>query len=180
MYYSPEKQQRFTYHSEIRSAFPEVSFPVEMSDAVLEDFGVFLVSQGSPTFDPRTHKAVDVGVEAGGPTGWQVRWSIVALTAEEAAAAKGALQAAIVAQTQKRLDAFAQTRGYDDIKSACGYVGCSVARFAAEGTYCRDARAETWDALYTMLAEVEAGTRPIPTGYSDIEPELPVLEWPAQ
>jgi hypothetical protein len=30
-----------------------------------------------------------------------------------------------------------------------------------------------------MLDEVIAGTRPMPTGFADIEPELPVLTWPA-
>jgi hypothetical protein len=103
-------------------------------------------------------------------------------TAEELAAdaaAKGqALQADIVRQTQARLDAFAQTRHYDDIKSASDYAGCSVPRFDVEGTYCRDARAETWAKLYDMLAEVQAGTRPMPAGFADVEPELPPLVWP--
>lgn len=88
------------------------------------------------------------------------------------------IQAKIVNQVQNRLDEFAQTRSYDDIKSACDYAGCSVARFSTEGQYCKDKRAETWDILYTMLAEVQAGTRPMPTDISDIEAELPVLEWP--
>ena len=89
------------------------------------------------------------------------------------------VQAEIVAATQERLDAFARTRNYDDIKSASDYAGCSVPRFDAEGTYARDARAETWAALYVMLAEVQAGTRPMPTGFADIEAELPPLVWPA-
>ena len=88
------------------------------------------------------------------------------------------IQVEVVQATQARLDSFAQTRNYDDIKSACGYAGCSVAKFDAEGSYCRDARAETWDALYTLLAEVEAGTRPMPTGFAEIEPLLPALSWP--
>lgn len=29
-----------------------------------------------------------------------------------------------------------------------------------------------------MLDEVEAGTRHMPSGFADIEPELPVLHWP--
>jgi hypothetical protein len=89
------------------------------------------------------------------------------------------VQAEIVAATQTRLDAFARTRHYDDIKSASDYAGCSVPRFDVEGTYCRDARAETWAALYDMLDEVQAGTRPMPTGFADIEAELPPLVWPA-
>jgi hypothetical protein len=89
------------------------------------------------------------------------------------------IQAEIVVATQNRLDAFARTRHYDDIKSASDYAGCSVQRFAVEGAYCRDARAETWAALYDMLDEVQAGTRPMPTGFADIEAELPPLVWPA-
>jgi hypothetical protein len=29
-----------------------------------------------------------------------------------------------------------------------------------------------------MLAEVQAGLRPIPSGYADIEADLPPLAWP--
>jgi hypothetical protein len=29
-----------------------------------------------------------------------------------------------------------------------------------------------------LLAEVQAGTRPMPSGFADIEPELPPLVWP--
>jgi hypothetical protein len=90
------------------------------------------------------------------------------------------LQAQIVQFTQQRLDDFARTRNYDDIKSACDYAGCSVQKFSIEGQYCKDKRAETWAKLYEILAEVQAGTRPMPTGYGDIEPELPVLVWPTQ
>lgn len=89
-----------------------------------------------------------------------------------------AIRAEIVQATQARLDAFARTRNYDDIKSASDYAGCSVPKFASEGTYCRDARAETWAKLYEMLAEVEAGTRPMPAGFADVEAELPALVWP--
>ena len=85
----------------------------------------------------------------------------------------------VVAGTQARLDAFAQTRGYDGILSCATYSASTVEKFAAEGQYAVEARDETWSALYAMLAEVEAGTRPLPGGYSDVEPELPPLAWPS-
>ena len=88
------------------------------------------------------------------------------------------LQAEIVAAVERRLDAFARTRGYDDIKSASDYAGCSVPQFSIEGQYCKDKRAETWAKCYEILAEVQAGTRPVPAGYDDIEPDLPALVWP--
>ena len=88
------------------------------------------------------------------------------------------IQAEIVVSTQKRLDDFARTRLYDGNLSACTYATSSVPKFKTEGQYCVHARDATWAKLYQMLAEVEAGTRPVPTGYADIEPELPVLAWP--
>lgn len=89
------------------------------------------------------------------------------------------VRAEIVAATQARLDAFAQTRGYDGILSCATYATSTVPKFAAEGQYAVEARDATWSALYAMLAEVLAGTRPLPAGYADIEPELPALAWPA-
>jgi hypothetical protein len=89
------------------------------------------------------------------------------------------LKEEIEAATQKRLDDFASTRNYDSILSACTYATSAVPKFAAEGQYCVEARDATWTKLLSMLAEVEAGTRPVPTGYADIEPDLPVLAWPA-
>ncbi len=90
-----------------------------------------------------------------------------------------ALQQSIVAAAQKRLDDFARTRNYDGILSAATYATSTNAKFAAEGQYCVLARDQTWAALYAILVQVELGNRPVPTGFADIEDELPVLAWPA-
>lgn len=88
------------------------------------------------------------------------------------------LQAEIVTATQQRLDDFARTRKYDGILSLCTYATSTNHAFAKEGQYGVNMRDATWAKLYEMLAEVEAGIRPVPTGYVDIEAELPVLGWP--
>ena len=88
------------------------------------------------------------------------------------------IQQAITAATQQRLDDFARTRGYDGIMSACTYATSTNAKFAAEGQYCVGARDATWATLYQIMDDVLAGTRPMPTGYADIEPEVPALVWP--
>ena len=80
--------------------------------------------------------------------------------------------------TQKRLDDFAKTRLYDGILSACTYATSSVQKFQAEGQYCVNARDTTWATLYTILGEVQQGTRPVPSGFADIEPLLPALVRP--
>ena len=87
--------------------------------------------------------------------------------------------AEVTAATQKRLDDFARTRNYDGILSACTYATSSMPKFTAEGQYAVDVRDNTWATLYAIMGEVQAGTRPMPTGFADIEADLPVLAWPA-
>lgn len=88
------------------------------------------------------------------------------------------VQRIIVADTQKRLDLWAATRNYDGILSACTYATSSVPKFAAEGQAAVNARDVTWSALYAVLADVQSGARPMPSGFEDVEPLLPALEWP--
>lgn len=89
------------------------------------------------------------------------------------------LKAEILNGTQNRLDDFAKTRNYDSILSACTYATSAVPSLQTEGQYCITTRDATWMKLYAMLDEVEAGTRTLPTSFTDIEPELPVLVWPS-
>lgn len=79
---------------------------------------------------------------------------------------------------QQRLDAFAATRGYDGILSACTYVTSSVPQFAAEAQYAVQARDATWATAYQILAEVQAGTRPAPEDANALVALLPPLQWP--
>lgn len=88
------------------------------------------------------------------------------------------IKAIIVQAAQERLDAFARTRNYDGILSACTYASDPDPVFAAEGQWCIAKRGATWATLYSILTEGQAGTRPIPTGFADIEAELPDLSWP--
>lgn len=149
---------------------------------MLAEWGVYPVTRvAPPDYNSITYRLIEAQpVEVNGV--WTQQWTLEALSAEEAAAnqadADTALYESVVAATQQRLDTFAQERGYDNILSACTYASSSVVKFSTEGQYCVDARDATWDALLTMLAEVQAGTRPRPSGYADIEPDLPVLVWP--
>lgn len=89
------------------------------------------------------------------------------------------IQAEIVVETQARLDAFAQERGYDGILSACTYAASSVPKFATDGQAAQVARDATWAALYTLMGAVMAGAQPMPAGFADVAPILPTLVWPA-
>jgi hypothetical protein len=100
------------------------------------------------------------------------------MQADEMAKRQSGVQNQIVAATQNRLDDFARSRNYDGILSTCTYAASTVPKFAAEGQYCVGARDATWARLYEILAEVQAGTRPAPSGFADIEGDLPALVWP--
>ena len=168
---------------QLRRDHPNTSFPSQMSDAMLAEWGVYPVTRVSPPdYNSITHRLVEVQpVEADGV--WTQQWALETLSAEEAAAnqadADTALYDSIVTATQTRLDTFAQSRSYDNIMSACTYSTSPTAKFAAEGQYCVTARDATWGSLLAILAEVQAGTRPRPSGYVDVEPDLPPLQWPA-
>jgi hypothetical protein len=84
--------------------------------------------------------------------------------------------AEFTAKVQARLDAFARTRGYDGILSACTYAISTNAQFAAEGQYCVQARDATWAKCYEILNAVQSGQRPVPT-WEELEAELPTLQW---
>jgi len=87
------------------------------------------------------------------------------------------IQARLSAAIQKRLDDFARTRLYDGILSACTYAGSTIPKFAAEATYCIQARDDTWNEAYNILADAQAGIIPIPT-QQELAGLLPVLAWP--
>ena len=88
-----------------------------------------------------------------------------------------ALKQAIIDATQARLDKAAKDHGYDSILSLCTYAASAVPRFATEGQYGVQLRDATWAKLVMIYADVEVGTRPIPT-WEQVEAELPAIEWP--
>lgn len=195
-----QQVEKYPYSiSQLRKDNPQVSFPRNLSDSLLAQYNVFPVKPSDrPAFNPvtqRLEEGTPLRHKARNPDGtfrsddpatpeneaweWLQVWNVVPLTADEIAQQQQALQEAIVEQTQQRLDEFARTRGYDGILSAATYATSKVVKFAAEGRYCVEARDATWARLYAILAEVEAGQRPAPSGFADIENELPALVWPA-
>lgn len=95
------------------------------------------------------------------------------------------LEALLTAAVQARLDAFAQARGYDDIKSLVTYAGDPDPVFAAEASVGIQKRSETWAAMRQIKVAVLAGDWPsagagqMPQTIGDIEHALPAMEWPA-
>jgi hypothetical protein len=153
-----------------------------IKDGKAEQFRVVELHEvDPPTIDPMTQSVIRDGGEYVEER-WQYKWRVDDLSPEQIAEnlekKNQKLRADIVTKTQARLDNFASSRNYAGILSLCTYATSTNAKFQAEGQYGVEARDETWAKLYEILAEVEAGTRPAPSSYAEIEPELPELQWP--
>lgn len=157
-----------------------------LTPEIIDAHGADPVFEGpQPTGEPWQHVMADGVEQVGGQ--WRTKWKLgpefatpeeqAAYIAAYQAAASEALRLSVLAACQARLDSFAAERNYDGIMSACTYVASTIPSFALEGQYCTLVRDQTWAALYQMLAEINAGTRPIPASFEDIEGELPVLDW---
>jgi len=93
--------------------------------------------------------------------------------AEIAASEQARIAALLEYAVQDHLDATARSRRYDSIVSACSYAGAAN-RFQAESVAFIQWRAAVWDHCYQVLADVQAGTRAVPTA-DELIAELPAF-----
>jgi hypothetical protein len=88
-----------------------------------------------------------------------------------------AIREVIVQTAASRLEAFAATRNYSSVVSCVSYANSTNVQFQAEALRMIALRDQTWEALYAVLAAVERGDRPLPSGFEDVQGELPALTW---
>lgn len=166
---------------DIMLANPQVSFPNRgWSDEELEPYGYAELHFPVEHPFPSTYEKLVEGTPAKIGDKYYIQFETVPMSTEEIGYKKAQIYNDIIAQTQSRLDNFAQSRNYDTILSLATYATSTVPKFAQEGQYGVEARDLTWAKLYEIMQEVEAGIREYPTSYADIEPQLPTLEWPNQ
>lgn len=153
-------------------------------------------SQPRPVYDSLRYRLAEVTPIQREDGNWYQSWELQPLAEEEVQEAvqqeMARLRDEIIGCTQQRLDTFASTRIYDDVNSISKYQSITdeeiaslptelqpqVTKFREETRYLGLATAATWAKLYVMFDEVRAGTRPMPSGYADVEAELPELVWP--
>jgi len=148
--------------------FPATSFPADLASAVLPDGYVWVATSPSPECGPyeRVEQVGPVQIDGSWVQGWQV----VPWTHEE-------VQAHLVGVIQQYLDTTAQARAYDGILSLCTYATSPSPKFVAEGQAGVEWRDACWTKGYQILAECQAGTRPIPKP-EELIAELPAMVWP--
>lgn len=95
MWINPNTQQTYATHSEIRSAFPQVSLPSGITDALITELGLApLTENDPPVIDPLTQRVYRDGCEFVDGA-WQYKWTVEALSAPAIAANLAAARAAI-------------------------------------------------------------------------------------
>lgn len=166
---------------ELRRRNPDTSLPAVWGQDTLDFLGIAPVFPApQPEYDSVTQTVQSSGPVLTNKGHYEQSWTIVDLdpeiVAQNQAAKLEQLKSSIVQQVQSRLDAFAQTKNYDSILSAASYATSSNPVFKSEGQTAVDLRDATWAELYTILSEVEAGTRTV-TSFADIEADLPILTW---
>ena len=196
-YINTETQEYPVTEMQIRELFPNVSFPVPFVSPSnfapvfpvpqpSYDHIVQAVIEGKPVLTEKGHyeQSWDLIIDrfadytdADGVFHSKEEQESAAIAADKAQKAE-ALTSSIVASTQSRLDVWAKTRNYDGILSLCTYATSTVSKFATEGQAGVNGRDATWAKLYQILDDVKQGLRPAPSGYDEIEPELPALTWP--
>ena len=101
---------------------------------------------------------------------------IVGSSILEAELTEANIQKVLTNAVQAYMDTKAQEKGYDNIHTACSYANSTDEVFKAEGTACLAWRDSVWRKCYTILGEVKAGKRAIPT-FEEVIKELPILVW---
>ena len=87
------------------------------------------------------------------------------------------IQKMLTDSVQAYMDSKVQERNYDNVHTCVGtYLYSPIEKFRLEAEKVRDWVSYVWEKCYAILAEVKAGTRPIPT-LEEVIAELPKLVW---
>ena len=179
-FWNPAKQEIADLKT-IREQNQNASIPEGADISVL---GWFVLEEtDAPAYNNLTHALVwVVGIEQSNKGPRYVRnYSVSPLSKEQSDTNYQEFfeqqKKAFIATVQKKLDLFAYERGYDDIKSAIGYLQSSIPQFKQEAEICLEKRDQMWYALFGILNKVQNQEIEVPMDFSDIESELPTLDW---
>jgi len=180
---------------QIRRDNPNVSLPRVWNDNVCNVLGidpVLAAPKPTPTGDYKS--VVRNGVEQDANGNWVYAWTerdmfsdytndegvtVTKAEQEQAYTAKKLeqLKQSIESAAQRNLDSAAKERGYDDAERCISYITSTNPTWKADADAMNTHRDAVWSKLFQIMGQVESGGRAAPTGYDEIEPELPVIDW---
>lgn len=169
----------------IRAENPNTSFSTPFK--ALDEYSLVFPSP-QPSYDPVSEVVQETTPELTSKGTYEQRWEVKpkystqealqgAIAADQAQRTTLFIQS-VVEAVQASLDAFAKSRNYDGILSACTYATSAIPKFQTEGQDAVNARDNTWATCYSILGDVQSGNRPMPS-LEGILAELPVLAWSA-
>ena len=82
MYYSPSTDTKYATHSEVRSAFPNVSLPATLTDAIILSFGVYPFVQTTPIYDAITQSVREIDPVLTTKGEYEQQWEVYELDPE--------------------------------------------------------------------------------------------------
>jgi hypothetical protein len=86
-------------------------------------------------------------------------------------------QADFTAAIRNHVDAVAQAKNYDNAWSLAGYVSSTIPEWAEQAQVFVAWRDQVWSFALAEFAEIQAGTKPVPT-IAELVASLPEIEWP--
>lgn len=169
---------------QFKAAHPDVGLPSDPTILEQIDWSATgyarILPTPMPVYDPLTQtvRAVTPGKADGQ---WWQQWEVVGLPTDQIAANQAAAQAALIARYTSALDAHIDAEARKDrwdsritCVARASYPNVWQNRAVAFGTWM-----DTCYVLaYQVLAEVQAGTRTLPT-IEEFLALMPVMEWPA-
>lgn len=179
-YWNPTKQKINDIQG-VREEYPNASVPDGADISILGYFP--LIEDSAPSFDNLTQVLTWVVDQQQGRNGPEYirKYKVSNLSEqkieENLEAFFEAQKKSFIETAQARLDSFAEEKGYDDIKSAIGYLQSSIPQFKIEAETCLKKRDEMWFSLFAVLSKVQNKELPIPKNFSEIEDYLPELKW---
>lgn len=167
--------------ADISEFYPNTSFGADgPSPDFVEQEGIYFISN-QLSFDPTTQKLANVDPYIDGTVARTMQ--VVQLTQAELDAIHQRKSGQVIddlkMEATRRLDAFAQSRGYDNITSVTSYSTSTDPDYLAEATRAVYLRDRWWRILTTLMNEVMSGIRPIPESFDVLAAELPALTWDA-
>jgi len=165
------------WEHEFKGLFPNTSFPETISEDIYLSFGYAVLNYPPQPGITNLQKIIDSDVEQDSNGKWNVVWEVVDKDYLETQATITSFVNECISLTNQRLDSFAQSRGYDNIVTACSYVNSTIPSYSSEGQYCLSIRDQTWKTLYPILDDIKNGTVSLPPDCQDVISQLPNPEW---